>query len=208
MDRKIGVLFFVLLLVFSLGVVLADEHDPLEEDAEKIQEAIDKIPIDESGEFVNPIDKTKAEERVEKINTFVGPITLFLFAAELSLSWIFIFSLFMFLILIEIVYAPVTEIFKFNPILSFFIAIIISIISMRGFGDNFVAWMNSLATTWFLGIFVVVAMFIFSGVYRFGVKHFAKGNEEAKEKEEKLQTSYDRSIIHIEAEAAKKTFGG
>ncbi|MFH1521765.1 MAG: hypothetical protein ABIF18_02290, partial [archaeon] len=137
--KRIIITGLLFLLLFSFVVALDEPTSDIDsDDVEKIQGAIDDyIPISETGEIdydkYKPF-KTKADERIEKINEYVGPITKVLWGVELSLSWIFIFSFVLWILLIELIVMPVSEILDFNILGSLVGAGIIATLAMQGFG--------------------------------------------------------------------------
>lgn len=207
--KKICVLFILLLM--SLGVVFAQESPDStvgSEDVEKIQGAIeDYSPLNESGEFdlnkYKPF-KSKAEERIEKINEYVGPITKVLWGAELSLSWIFIFSFIVWILLIELIVMPVSEIFNFNIFGSLAVATIVASLSMQGLGKDFVIWMESLMTQWWIGFIVLFASVIVGVIYSLFVKSVGNKVKAEKETEEKGKTEKAQKIIQASGEVEEE----
>jgi len=200
----------LLLLLFGVMFVSASEQPTVEGvsegDYEKIQNIVEDLPIDESGEidFEKYDFKTKADERIAKINEYVGPITRVLFGVELTLSWIFIFSVVLWILLIELIVMPVSEIFDWNIWWSFAGSGIIATLAMQGFGKDFVIWIEALVTTWYIGAVVIVAASIIGVVYSVAMKYFGKQIEAAKEAAAKAQTAQDRAVLHADRELAEK----
>ena len=190
-----------------MGIVSAQDspNPPVgSEDVEQIQGAIDDyIPLDESGEVnlnkYKPF-KSKAEERIEKINEYIGPITKVLWGAELSLSWVFIFSFIVWILLIELIVMPVSEILDYNIFGSLAAATIIASLSMQGLGEDFVIWMNSLMTHWWIGLIVLGGSVIVGVVYSLFVKSVGNKIKAEKEFVAKELTDRDRKVIHADAE--------
>ena len=214
MDKKLY--FFVgLTIVLMMFFVSAQDSPSIAvggEDVEDIQGAIDDYsPLDDSGEVdldkYKPF-KSKAEERIEKINEYVGPITKVLWGVELSLSWIFIFSFIVWILLIELIVMPVSEILDFNIFGSLAAATIIASLSMQGFGKDFVIWMNSLMTHWWIGFIVLGGSVIVGVVYSLFVKSVGDKIKAEKETVAKEQISRDRKIIHADAEISKENLKG
>ncbi|MFH1522140.1 MAG: hypothetical protein ABIF18_04240 [archaeon] len=201
-----GLLF---LLLFSFVVAQEPQVPSVgsEQDAKDIQEAIDKLPISETGEIdydkFKPF-RTKADERIEKINKYVGPITKVLWGVELSLSWVFIFSFVLWILLIELIVMPFSEIFNFNILGSLFGAGIIATLAMQGFGKNFVIWIESLVTQWYIGAMVLIFGAIFAVAYSIIMKHLGVSVKAAKEKVAADQTKMDRKILRTEAWLIRK----
>ncbi|MFH1238207.1 MAG: hypothetical protein ABIH79_03010 [archaeon] len=195
--KKLGLLFILLLLF--VGIVSAQDSPNAGiggEDVEQIQGAIDDyIPINESGEIDYKPLKSKAEGRIEKINEYVGPITKVLWGAELSLSWVFVFSFIVWILLIELIVMPVSEILNFNIFGSLAAATIIASLSMQGLGKDFVIWMDSLMTQWWIGLIVLFASVIVGVVYSIFVKSIGDKIKAEKEAEEKTKTERAQKII-------------
>lgn len=208
--KRVVISGLLILFLFSLVFALDEpSSDVGEQDVEKMQEAIDNLPIDkDTGEIdfdkYKPF-KTKADERIEKINKYVGPITRVLWGVELSLSWIFIFSFVLWILLIELIIMPVSEIFDFNIWGSLAGAGIIATLAMQGFGKDFVIWINSLVTHWYIGAMTLIFGAIFAVVYSVFIKYLGKSAKAAKEKAAADQTDRDRVVIHADAKLAKKS---
>ncbi|MDH3353093.1 MAG: hypothetical protein OEL87_01475, partial [Nanoarchaeota archaeon] len=175
--KKFGALLF--LLIILIGTIITAQEQPSTavgaEDVEQIQGAIGNYsPLDESGQIdfekYKPF-KTKADERIEKINTYIGPITNVLWGVELSLSWLFIFSFIVWILLIDLIVMPTSEILNFNTLGSLFAATIIASLSMQGFGKNLAIWMDSLATQWWIAIITIFTTIIFGIIYSMIIKY-------------------------------------
>lgn len=207
--KRIIITGLLFLLLFSFVVALDEPTSDIDsDDVEKIQGAIDDyIPISETGEIdydkFKPF-KTKADERIEKINEYVGPITKVLWGVELSLSWVFIFSFVLWILLIELIVMPVSEILDFNILGSLVGAGIIATLAMQGFGKDFVIWINSLVTQWYIGAMALIFGAIFAVVYSIIMKHFGVSVKAAKEKAAADQIEMDRKILRAEAWLVKK----
>lgn len=206
--NKIMISLGVFLFLFSF-VIAQDEPNVGvgDEDVEKLQGAIDYIPIDDSGEIdydkYKPF-RTKADERIEKINKYIGPITRVLWGVELSLSWIFIFSFVLWILLIELIVVPMSEILDFNVWGSLFGAGIVATLAMQGFGKDFVVWIESLMTQWWVGFIVLVFAVVIGMVYSIFANVIGKKVEEAKEESKKAQTERDRDVLHADANISKE----
>ncbi|MCK5321481.1 hypothetical protein KAJ38_02790 [Candidatus Pacearchaeota archaeon] len=214
MSRKLYL--FAGLLVISMMFFISAQDSPSVavggEDVEDIQGAIDDYsPLDDSGEVnlskYKPF-KSKAEERIEKINEYIGPITKVLWGVELSLSWIFIFSFIVWILLIELIVMPVSEILDFNIFGSLFAATIIASLSMQGFGKDFVIWMNSLMTHWWIGLIVLGGSVIVGFVYSVFVKTIGEKIKAEKEAEEKEKTDRARKASQAIGEIDMKRLKG
>lgn len=99
--------FIITILISNFNFVFAEEVTGgiNDEDAQKIQDAVDIIPLDpETGGLDTDklnITKTRAEERIEKINEWLewtDPIFNFVFKIPLRLSWEFAYLFFIVLI--------------------------------------------------------------------------------------------------------------
>ncbi len=96
MKKWFGI--FVLIIIFSSFVALADDP-PIggfnESDKEKIDKAINSIPINDDGSFngsiLNPV-KSKAEQRIDAINKWLedsAPWLSVIFGIVPAISWLF-----------------------------------------------------------------------------------------------------------------------
>lgn len=172
------------------------------EDVEKIQDAVDNLPIGDDGKIdydkYKPF-KTRVDERIAEINKYVGPITKILFGVELTLSWVFIFSVVLWILLIELIVMPVSEIFDWGLLWSFLGAGIIATLVMQGFGKDFVIWIEALVTQWYIGAVVLVGAALVGVVYSVLMKYLGQHVEAMKKKSDKEQTDLDRKIIHAHA---------
>jgi hypothetical protein len=108
-KELIFAVFALSLIIFNFARLSAQDETPItEEDAEKIQNAIDQIPLDESGE----IDQEKledytstAEQRIAKINSWLDKNAEWLkvvFGMKPAVSGVFFLNLF--LIIVFLVY--------------------------------------------------------------------------------------------------------
>lgn len=92
----------LLIGLFFMSFVFADQHEVAgQADAEKVQKLIDENNIvNEDGEFENPLDKTKAEERIDKINLAIEDNASWLdavFGMVPEVSWLFAIVLYVWL---------------------------------------------------------------------------------------------------------------
>lgn len=209
MKRAVLLLIFLLSVSFILAAEQPDIGAASDEDAEKIQNVAGNLPIDPDTGNVDfdsykPF-RTKAEERIAKINEYVGPITKVLFGVELSLSWIFIFSIGLWILLIHIIFEPVRDLFDWNFWWSLAGSVIIATLAMQGFGKNFVVWIDSIVTAWYVGLMALLFGIIFAIVYAFVMRYFGAEFKAMKEASKKAQTDQDRAVIHAEAEVAEKS---
>ena len=207
--KKLGVLL-ILMLIFTGVFVFAEELNTSvsDEDVQKVEGLIENYsPLNESGkvdfEKFKPF-KTKADERIEKINKYIGPITKILWGVELSLSWIFIFSFILWILLIEFIVMPVSEILDFNILGSLAGATIIASLAMQGFGKNFVIFIESLMTQWWAGALAILTAIIVGVVYSLIMKSLGAQVKASKENAAKSKTDMDRTIIHADAKVSKK----
>ena len=148
--------------------------------------------------------KTKADERIATINEYVGPITKVLFGVELTLSWIFIFSVVLWILLIELIIMPVSEIFDWNIWMSLLGSGIIATLAMQGFGKDFVIWINSIVTAWYIGAVVVVGAAFAGVVYSVFIKYLGFKIKRMKNAEAEAKTEEDRAVIGARRKLAEK----
>jgi hypothetical protein len=194
--------------VVNKEIEIFEQADTTANDAEQLQQAIDDYsPLDETGKVdfsgYDPF-KSKAEQRIETINTYVGPITKVLWGAELSLSWIFIFSLIMWLLLMELILLPVSELLSFNFWGSLLFSGIIASLAMQSFGKNLVIWMNSLISQWWIGILTIGSALIIATIYYMFMIYLGRKAKQAKQKSAEDQTEKDRKILHAHAKLSEQ----
>ena len=204
MKRQNFFLVFVLcLIVFSFFVRAQDEPTAAINGSEvdKMQQNInDLVPINDSGNFDPSNYKSKAEQRIEELNGYVGKYTQLLWGVELSMSWIFIFSVIVWILLIELIVVPVSEIFGYKIYVSFIPAGIIATLAMQGFGKDFVAWMGSIATGWEAGITIFLLMLAIGFFYSFGMIFFGKKIKKAKKEAEEEKLRRAKANIEVKKE--------
>jgi len=204
--------FGVFLILFCLVFVSALD-DPAEEglgakEVEKIQDIAEDLPIDPDTGEVNFEEykpfKTKADERIAKINKYVGPLSKLILGIELEISWIFLFSVVLWILLIGFILVPTREIFNWNPLMNLTGSMIIATLAMQSFGKNLVIWVESLITAWYVSLFVLVASAFFGVIYSIMMKYFAKQIKAAKEKAAKEKSKKDRAIISASSKVEEK----
>ena len=110
----------------------------------------------------------------------------------------------MWLLLIELILAPVSEVFGFNVWGSLLFSGIIATLSMRSFGNNIVMWMDSLFEAWWAGIFVVIIMSFIWVIYEVIMRAAGKKVKAGKEAAAKDRTRRDREILHADAKIAEE----
>ena len=121
--KKIGVLFFALILISSFSFVIAG-NDSSEssgtDDKEKLDDLIDEIPIDpNTGKF--DLSKfngtlTKAEERIYEINFWLDSNVgwmKFIFHIKPAISWLFAFNVYFILVFFLLLVLNVQGLFFF-----------------------------------------------------------------------------------------------
>lgn len=211
MKKRVLIISLTILSLLILNsLIISAQSEPQiagQEDYEKIKETTDKIPIDpETGGFdpskLNE-SKSKAEQRIDKINEYVGPITKLILGVELSLSWIFIYAVLLWIILAEILIEPIKAIFHRGNLFAIIISLMISSIAMQGFGKNLVAWLDSIITQWYLSLALVLVAIIAQIIYQIIMKKAGSSIDKAKENAAKEQTLRDRQLIHTDAEVSK-----
>ena len=194
--KKAGIAFILIILLFSLFSLAYAQDDTGtgigEEDAEKIQGALEKIPIDESGnidqEKLN-INKTKVEDRIETVNVVLKPITKFVWGIELGLSGKFavVFSLWIFLIAVLALF--ITNILGIRMLISFPAGILAASLIFNIFGQQAVGFIDTFLINWYWTAIFVVCVIIFITIYSLIMKSLGKKLEEKKkqEKEERRE---------------------
>jgi hypothetical protein len=203
------IVVYSLSVLFLFAIISAQEPETgyNESEVENIQQTIDEyVPIDEEGEFDPSKYKSKAEERIEKINEYVGPITKVLWGVELSLSWVFLFSFIVWILLIEFIVMPVSEVLDFNVWGSLFAAFLIATLAMQGFGQDLVAWMDSIATQWGVGLIVLGFSVILGILYSAIMKLFGKKIELWKKQRDEEKRKKDEATLHVAGKVAEKQY--
>jgi len=202
--KKIALVLILFCLLF-VSALDSPEAGVGEEDVEAIQDAIGVIPIGDDGKvnFDDMDFKTKADERIAVINKYVGPLSKILFGVELTLSWVFIFSVILWFLLVIIIFTPVSEFFEWNVWGNFLGSGLIATLSMHGFGDNFVSWINSLVTAWYIGFVVVVLAAFFGVIYSVIIRYFGAELELAKKKSDKDKMNRDLAVIDANAKVSE-----
>jgi len=208
--KRIGVL--ILLLVLVSGIVLAVDGPNAgigAGDVEAIEGVINMSPLGDDGEVnfskYKPY-KSKAEERIAAVNVYVGPITRVLWGVELELSWVFVFAFVVWILMIEFIIVPVSSIFDWEIWWTLIGAGIIATLAMQGFGKDFVVWMESLMTQWWLGFVVLVGAVVVGIIYSVFFKFVKKYADKERERAAKGKTARDRKVLAIEAKLIKDSF--
>jgi len=187
MKKTLVFAVFILLTVSFLTQIISAQNEPsgtpnLEGDVKKIQDITTQIPFNDQGGIDNGTFvkwKSKAEERIDEINTWVGPISNILFGQKLALDWVFVWAVILWLILIELVANPLKMALNMNYWLSLVAGGIVATISMHSWGDNLVNYINATITVWWMmlaAIFAAIAFAFF--VYPFIWKFVEKKKKE------------------------------
>jgi hypothetical protein len=210
--KRLGVFLILFCLIFVSALDDPATEGTGAEDVEKIQDITENIPIDpDTGEVdfegYKPF-KTKADERIAKINEYVGPFSKIIFGIELEISWTFIFSVVLWILLMGAILVPVREIFGWNPLMTLVGSAIIATLAMQGFGKNLVIWIESLVTAWYISLFVLVASAFFGVIYSIMMKYFAKQIKATKEKAAKEKNKKDMAIIGASSKLEEKKLKG
>ncbi|MBU3923875.1 MAG: hypothetical protein KJ592_03085 [Nanoarchaeota archaeon] len=204
--KRLGVLVLFVLL-FVCFAVADPSVGTIGSDAEKYKDTIDKtLPFGDSGDIDFKPYTSKAEERIAAINTYVGPITKTLWGVELTLSWVFLFSFIVWILMIEFIVMPVSEIFDWGIWWSLAGAGMIATLAMQGFGKDFVAYMSSLMTAWWIGVVALVGAVFVAMTYSYFVHSVGAWVKKIKEKDKADQTDRDRKVLHIHAKLAQDNF--
>jgi hypothetical protein len=214
--KKICVLLLVFILFASFGFVVAEEPSVsgVPDDAElgEVKEKIEDLsPLDESGDFdfnkYTPY-KSWGEERLVSVNKYVGGISKFLFGVELSLSWLFVFSVLLFIMLFVFVFNIAGELFSANALFSYVFSFIVSALSMHSFGKDFVVWVDTIATTWWITAAAIAVGIVSLIVYTIFMKVIGKKMRASRLAGEKGVDKQNREILRVQAEAVKKELFG
>ncbi len=230
MENRLFTIIFLSLILCSL-FVLADEPTINVEEGEvkDIKDKIDQIPIDpETGEFdPNRLNKSIAEERVEKINNWIEENAEWLkliFCMVPEISWLFAFVLY-FWMLFFVLFVLNGEIFMFFNFVfigddnqssqaekyarligigSFVILVALKIIYHIGnffYMQWYIVW-NYLLPLGIIaiavGIIILVVLMILSPKLILVLTRWIKKKKEAKSEEQK---GLDREILHTEVKA-------
>ncbi|MCH7850874.1 MAG: hypothetical protein IH845_04500 [Nanoarchaeota archaeon] len=211
MRKSLVVFVFVLLF---MSFVLSLEHINVEGDAEKLQKAIDEnLPIDpDTGEFVNPLGKTKAEERIDKINLWFSENASWLravFGMVPELSWLFLFVIYFWLLFLVVLVlnANLFSIFldktksRILGGLLFLILIVTKILFNIGkFFHSQAAFIYNYG--WIGVVILIVLLLILAWFFPQAFYAIGKYAKDLKERRAKEQEGIDRRVIHTIAEGA------
>jgi hypothetical protein len=167
--------------------------------------------LDEEGLHTEKINTSykpytsKAEERIEAINEYVGPISKFIFGVELSLSWLFVFSVFLWIVIAAIVYNPLKQLFNMSPVIALLSGFIVATLSLRTFGNKFVAWMTTIADTWYYAVIAILIMTFVAVGYNIAMRSLAKKmkNEKEEQREQKAEIADKINEQKIKASGIK-----
>lgn len=191
--KKIGVFLLVLLVLSAIPAIIVsaadDSNSPELNQINQIKNASGGI-IDESGLHLdegtlNPW-KSKAEQRIEMIDKYGGPVTNILFASDISLSWIFLLSLILWVVLIIIITRPIIKILEQNALLALVIGIISSSIIMHLIGHPMIVKLDTLVREhWYYGIIIIAVMILISVIYQVLIDALGQKKKQGEEKQEK-----------------------
>lgn len=213
---KFGVsIFLTFLVILSLSFIIsvrADVAAPTvnsitgvgDSDVQKIQGAVNNIPIADNGSFdpskLKPV-QSKAELRIAAINTYVGPITKFLFGVELTLSWIFIFAIVLWIEIIELIGIPLKSLFNMNSWMALLGGFCVSTIIMHGFGNRISQFLVVTLNVWWMALIALfLSIPIFFVVYPMIFKKINKMREDSAREQERI----DRGDIHRFADSTNR----
>ena len=90
---------------------------------------------------------------------------------------------------------PVSEIFDWNLWWSLIGSGIIATLAMQGFGKDFVIWIETIVTTWYIGAVVVVGAAFAGVVYSVFIKYLSFKIKRMKTAEAEAKTEEDRTVI-------------
>ncbi|MFA4960460.1 MAG: hypothetical protein WC548_02245 [Candidatus Pacearchaeota archaeon] len=204
MRLRYLVCFFSFFFLFG---IFADGQSINDSEVDNLENTIDQyIPINDDGEFDSTKYKSKAELRIAKINEYIGPITKFLWGVELSLSWTFVFSVLVWILLTGFIVMPISEVLNFNVWGSLFASFIVATLAMQGFGQDLVAWMSSISTSWEIGLVVLGFSAILGAVYLVIMKLFGKKMNKWREEKKREQEERDRAKLHVASEIAEQEY--
>jgi hypothetical protein len=199
---------FCLLIFFSCFVLGQPEVGVGESDVEKIEDVVDDLPFDDSGGIDFKPWRTKADERIGKINGYIGPWTKMLWGVELELSWVFVFSFIVWILMIEFIVSPMSEIFDWNIWWSLGGAFMVATLAMQRFGKDLVVWMTSFMTAWWSGlvgiVLAVIVWILYAGIWKNIGAYIDKMKKESRD----VAREEDEAEIHAHAEASRKEMEG
>ena len=232
--KKIGVLIVVLLLsVFFVNFIHAQDEPSSdvnvgEEDMEKIQGAIDKIPIDDETGGIDKeklnLTKSKAEERIDAINLWLEDNASWLkvvFGMVPEISWVFVIVLYFWLLFFVnlVLNGNIWGIIISNKTYAkslgfgiFIVLVVTKIMYYIGLGAY-----NLADTFWnkilpYGIVFAVIVMIIFAivlvvlAIYAPGVLLVLKKKlDDWREKKAKEEQELDRKVLHTEIEAMQES---
>lgn len=206
------ILFFVCLnFVASANVFNPDPNSETtgSEDMQTVQKGMDVAnqvvtPDGKINTNIPPDWKSNAEVRIEKINEYAGPISELIFGTKLSLSWFYVFAILVWLLLAELIVAPITDVFGVKSFIGVLIALLVASLSMHGFGQNIVLWLDAITLTWYASLFVIILAVVSGVFYGIFMKFAGKKIEEGKEKAAKDQETRNREILDIDAKISEE----
>lgn len=209
--KKSVILILVLLFVFSLILINAQDNLGMPQtgaessgsDVEKIQNLTGNIPIDEEGKLddtkFQPF-KSKAEERIEKINQWLDDNASWLkyvFGMKPEISWLFAINLLIILFLINLFVFTFPEISVFSQNISRIIgAGIVLVIIILGFTVKIATEINELIGKWWFKLAVLFGIIVLITLSTFFGRYF-------KQKRIKMQEELDRQKLHGGAKIAE-----
>jgi uncharacterized protein YacL len=213
--RKEIVLLFCLFFILNIVVISAEYLNPDPDasgagdaDMQQIQNLTDQIPINDSGIDTSKIVgwKSAAEQRIDAINEYVGPISNIIIGRELSFSMLFIYALLIWLLLAEFISAPISDVFGVKSFIGVLIALVVSSLAMHSYAQNLVVWIDSIATAWWAAILAIFSAIVFGAIYAMFMKTLGKKIDAGKEKAGKEKEKQDREILHVGAENVEEEY--
>jgi len=213
--KKSALLILVLLMISFFSFASAELEDPtvseFQQDAQQIQDIVEQVPITEEGEFDESklnLTKSKAEERIDKINLWLEENASWLkvlFGMVPEVSWLFAIN---FLLILAFI-AYFRNILVFFSFFSEKVATLIGIV-LAAFAVlvkipvSIARFLVGLFSQWWvqLIIFFAVIALLFFGVW---LGHFAK---QIRENREKYQERLGRKLLKEETEAGRTMFTG
>ena len=178
-----------MLIFLSISLISAQDTPTTgftQDDSAKIQNTLDQIPVNPNGsinsEKFTPF-KSEAEEKIEKVNAVLKPISKFVFGMELGISWKFFVVLLLWIFLTALVAASLSNLVNLNALISIPSGIIISSLMMRIFGKTFQEMYDSIITTWWSSLILIFAIFIATILYSVFMKFFGDKLREKKKRE-------------------------
>jgi c-di-AMP phosphodiesterase-like protein len=218
MKKNLIILSLILFLILNVSLIkinaqqipqipglsgTTDESTGLPSEFVKFQEIADKLSEEESRKEYLKQEWTKilANNKVfgpvlfytNKSFSFFNPFWKIIFGIEFGWSWKFILSFFIWLFIVILVYSPVKELTKFNPILSFLGAVLVaSLCGYLQFIQIIVSLLIIILKNIWLVLLAILIMIVVAYIYN---KIFKDIGKKLKKKQEDFLEKRNRALL-------------